>query len=90
MTDRPIGTARNNNSRAEEFDMIFGFLKEPSVLVRRNHQKIPEETTSDVEDIEIECGNISRLAIALDRSTPTSPFKSIPKYIGLIRHAVTS
>jgi hypothetical protein len=71
---------RANNSRAKEFDLLFGFLSKPKMLqdvITDN----PSGTNCQLEGIHFEFGNVKRLAIELDKTTPTRPFPISPAYV---------
>ena len=75
-----MAEARQTNSRAKEFDLVFGFLNSPEKLAYQISRS-PTGANLKLEGINFEYGNVSRLAEHLDASTPTRPFKFKVKYV---------
>ena len=75
-----MADARRTNSRAKEFDLIFGLLKSPEKLAYQIARS-PQGATVDLEGIRFEYGKIARLVDHLDASEPTRPFKFQAKYV---------
>jgi hypothetical protein len=73
-------TGRETNSRAKEFDLIFGLLDSPDKLVYQISSS-PTGGTLELEGINFEYGNIQRLLKHLNASAPSSPFDIKAKYV---------
>jgi hypothetical protein len=75
-----MADARKTNSRAKEFDLMFGLLKSPEKLAYQIARS-PKGATVDLEGIRFEYGNIARLVDHLDASEPSKPFNFQVKYV---------
>jgi hypothetical protein len=75
-----VADARRTNSRAKEFDLIFGLLEFPEKLAFQINQN-PNGATVDFEGIRFEYGNVARLVDHLDASNPTKPFNFEVSYV---------
>jgi len=77
------GGARLNKSRSKEFDLIFGALDtlDSQHLLLETIKTNPNGLNYVIDGIQIEYGNIERLAIELDHSIHETPFKLKPQYI---------
>ena len=71
---------RSNQSRAKEFDLMFGFLNNPSVL-HKSLKKNPRGAEVEIEGITFEFGNIALLLPSVSTTNPIKPFDIKPKYV---------
>ena len=64
---------RSNQSRAREFDLMFGFLNNPSDL-HKALKKNPLGTKIEIDGITFEFGNIALLLPSVSPTNPIKPF----------------
>jgi len=74
---------RANASRAREFDHIFGCLDQPQSLMDAIHND-PASVDLELEGIQFECGNVTRLISDIQLRTATWPYPWRPIYISHI------
>ena len=71
---------RANQSRAKEFDLMFGFLNNPTDL-HKAFKANPLGTKVDIDGITFEFGNIALLLPSVKSTNPIKPFDIKPKYV---------
>jgi len=81
--------ARENSSRAKEFDFIFGFPSHPKSL-ERLIKLSPNGAATLFEGIRYEWGNIDRLIPGISASNPIKPLEIEPKYVCHVDHLSAS